>query len=76
MWHEWNVNTDDFMMMWFTLFVNLVSSCLAWASHAHVHGTCALIKYGVLKYPSGLVCMHADSNLEKITSSHFQVLNI
>ena len=22
MWHEWNANADDVMMMWFTLYVN------------------------------------------------------
>ena len=21
-WHEWNVNADDIMMAWFTLYVN------------------------------------------------------
>ena len=34
-----------------------------------------LYKYGASKYLSGLACMQADSNLEKITASCFQVLN-
>ena len=41
----------------------------------HVHGAHALYKYGTSKYPSGLACMQADSNLWKITASHFWVLN-
>ena len=45
MWDEWNVNADDFMMMWLTLFVNLVMSCLACTLHASVHGTHALIYF-------------------------------
>ena len=75
MWYEWNANADDVMMMWFTLFVNLVTSHLACVMCAHMHDTCALNKYGASKYLSGLACMQADSNLEKITTSHFQVLN-
>ena len=35
----------------------------------------ALCRNSTSKYPSGLACMQADSNLEKITTSHFQVLN-
>ena len=41
-----NVNADDVMMTWFALFVNLVMSHLACVSHAHMHGTYALYKYG------------------------------
>ena len=40
-----------------------------------VHGACALYKYGEPNYPIGLACTQADPNLEKITTSHFQVLN-
>ena len=40
-----------------------------------MHGTHALYKYGMSKYLSGLVCMQAESNLEKITTSHFWVQN-
>ena len=40
-----------------------------------MHGTCALYKYGTSKCPSGLACTQPDLNLEKITASHFQVLN-
>ena len=43
-WQKWNANADDVMMTWFTLFVNLVLSYLAYASCAHVHGVCALNK--------------------------------
>ena len=75
MWHEWNASTNDIMMTWLALFVNLVTSHLACASCVHVHGACALYIYGVPKYPSGLACTQADSNLAKLTSSHFQVLN-
>ena len=75
MWHKWNVNANDMMMMWFTLFVNLVMSHLACMMCAHMHGTHALYKYGASKYPSGLACTQANSNLEKITPSHFWVIN-
>ena len=75
MWHKWNANIDDIMMTWFTLFANLVTSCLACAMSAYMHGTCALNKYGASKYWSGLACTQPDSNLGKITTSHFQVLN-
>ena len=74
-WHEWNAKADDIMMTWFTLFVSLVMSHLACTLCAHVHGTCALIKNGVPKYLSGLVCTQADSNLGKLTTSHSWVLN-
>ena len=73
MWHEWNMNTNEIMMMWLTLFVNLVTSCLACMCHACK--TCALCKNRASKYSSGLVCMQADSNLVKITALHFWVLN-
>ena len=73
-WHEWNVNANDVMMTWFTFFVNLVKSSLACASHMHIHSAHALIKYGTSKYLSGLVCIQANSNLGKLTASHFLVL--
>ena len=75
MWHEWNVKANDIMMTWFTFYANLVMSCLACMMCACMHGACPLHKYGASKYPSGLVCMQADSNLEKITTSHSWVLN-
>ena len=57
-------------------------SCLVCALCMHMHGTGALniymvcvSKYGVSKYVSGLACTQADSNLGKITTPHFQVLN-
>ena len=40
----------------------------------HVACTCALSKMGVSKYSNGLTGMPADSNLRKLTDSHFQVL--
>ena len=40
-----------------------------------MHSASAQCKNGVCKYPSGLGCMQADLNLEKIATSHFQVLN-
>ena len=73
-WHEWNANADD-IMMWFALFVNLAMSHLACTSHAHMHGTCAQIKYGTPMYPSDLAWMQAKSNLLKLATSHFWVLN-
>ena len=54
MWNEWNANADDIMMTWFTSYVNLVMSCLACMLHVHMHGTCALNRYGMSKYLSGL----------------------
>ena len=40
------------------------------------HGAHAQCKTSMSKYLSGLVCMQADPNLVKITTSHSQVLNI
>ena len=74
-WHEWNMNANDIMMTWFALFVNLVMSHLTCVLHVCMHGTCTLNKYGVPKYLSDLVSMQADSNLGKLTASHFGVLN-
>ena len=42
---------------------------------AHGHGTCTLCKNSVSKYLSGLACMQASLNLEKITASYSWVLN-
>ena len=74
-WHEWNVNAGDIMVMWFTLFANLVISCLACVSQVNVHGAYALNKNDTPKYPSGLAFTQADLNLGKLTASHFWVLN-
>ena len=73
-WHEWNVDAGDVMMTWFTHDANLVTSRWACASRAHVHGAHAIIKMGVSKYSNGLTGMPADSNLGKITATHFKVL--
>ena len=75
MWHEWNAITNDIMITWFTLYANLVTSHLACMTCMHLHGTCALYKYGAPKYPSVLASMQADLNLEKITTTHFWVVN-
>ena len=75
LWHEWNANTNDVMMMWFTLYVNLVMSLLACAMHVCTYDTHALCRTSASKYFSGLVCFQTDPNLAKITASHFQVLN-
>ena len=75
MWHELNTNADDDMMTWFELFANLVMSHLPCASCMHMHGTHALNKHSASKYLNSLACMQADSNLGKITTSHFQILN-
>ena len=61
MWHEWNANTGD----------NLVMSQWACMSHVHVHGAHAIIRMGVLKDSNGLP---ADLNLMKLTASHFNAL--
>ena len=39
-----------------------------------MHGTCAVIKMGALKYLNCLTGMQADSNLRKLTASHFNAL--
>ena len=74
-WHTWNVNADDIMVTWFALFAILVMSHLASTLHMCVYGTCAVYKDGASKYLSGLAFTQADLNLEKITTSYFQVLN-
>ena len=74
-WHEWNVNADDVMMMWFTLYANLVTSHLAYAMCMHMHGTHTLYRNSKYKYLSDLACMQAISNLMKITAAYFQVLS-
>ena len=73
-WHEWNANAGDIMVTWFTHDANLVTSRWACAFRARVHGACAMIKMGASKYSNSLTGMPADSNLGKITASHFKVL--
>ena len=65
MWHEWNANTGDVLVMWLASYVNLVMSQWACMSHVHVHGAHAIIRMGVLKYSNGLTGMPADLNLMK-----------
>ena len=40
----------------------------------HVHGTHAIIKMGASKYSNGLTGMPANSNLMKLTATHFKAL--
>ena len=70
-WHEWNVNAGDIMVMLLVYDANLVTSCWACASHAHMYGAHAIIKMGASKYSNGLT---ANSNLGKLTASHFKAL--
>ena len=74
-WHEWNANTNDIMMTWFTLYLNPSDLCQACATCACKHGAHALTNMGVSNYSSGLACVQADPNLAKTTISHFWVLN-
>ena len=74
MWHEWNANAGDVMVMRFTSYVNLLMSQWACAALTHVHGACAIIKMGTSKYSNGLTGMPADSNLGKLTAPHFNAL--
>ena len=71
---EWNTNTGDVMVIWFTSYANFVMSQWACMSHVHMHGACAIIEMGTLKYSNGLMGMPADPNLRKLTASHFNVL--
>ena len=73
-WHEWNVNAGDVMVTWFASYANLVTSQCACASHMQMHGAHAIIKMATPKYSNGLMGMPVDSNLRKLTTSHFQVL--
>ena len=67
-WHKWNVNADDVMMTWFTLYVNPSDVMSGMCKCTHEHGACALASMGVSKYLSGLVCMQANPNLTKINA--------
>ena len=52
-----------------------VMSCWACVMHACVHGACALTNMGASKYLNCLACTQANSNLVKITTTCFWVLN-
>ena len=73
-WHKWNVNAGGIMVMWFASYANLVTSRWACMSHACMHGAHAIIKMGVTMYSNGLTGMPADSNLRRLTASHFNAL--
>ena len=64
---------SDVMVMWVASNANLVTSQWACMSHMCVHGTCAIITMGMLNYLNSLMGMPADSNLKKLTTSHFSV---
>ena len=74
-WHGWNVNAGEIMVMWFASYVNLVMSQWAYVSCTCMHGTCAIIKMDMPKYSHGLTGMPANLNLRKLTASHFSVLS-
>ena len=46
---------------------------LACVSRVHVRGACAISKMGASKYSNGLTGTPADSNLGKLSASHFKV---
>ena len=73
-WHEWNMNAGDVMVTWFASYANLVTSHWACVSRVRVYGACAIIKMGASNYLNGLTGSPADSNLGKMTASHFKVL--
>ena len=74
MWQEWNANAGDIMVTWFAHDANLVMSHWACVSCMHMHGARAIIKMGVSKYSNSLTGTPADSNLGKLTTSHFKAL--
>ena len=73
-WHEWNANAVDVMVTWFASYANLVTSHWACALCTCEHGACAIIIMGTSKYSNGLTGMPADSDLGKLTASHFKAL--
>ena len=62
------------MVTWFAHDADLVTSCCACTSHTREYGARAINKMGMSKYSNGLTGMPADSNLGKITASHFKAL--
>ena len=74
MWHEWNANAGDVMVMWIASYANLVTSHWACASRTRLHGTHSIIQMGTSKYSNSLAGAPADWNLGKLTASHFQAL--
>ena len=75
-WHKWNANTGDTMVTWFAHDMNLVMSCWACMLRAREHGARAIIKMGTSNYSNGLMGMPADSDLGKLTTTHFKALII
>ena len=74
MWHEWNANAGDVMVMWIASYANLVTSHWACTSRTRLHGTHSIIQMGASKYLNGLTGMPANSNLMKLTATHLKVL--
>ena len=70
-WHEWNANLCDITVTCFASYANLVMSRWACASCTCMHGTHAIIKMGASKYLNGMMGMPANSNLMKLTATHF-----
>ena len=67
MWHEWNMNANDVMMMRLASYVNPSDVVLSTHDmHAHACAHC-LSKIGTSKYSSGLACMQSDPNSAKLT---------
>ena len=62
------------LVTWFTSYANLVTSQWACMLLACMHGACALNKMGAVEYLNGLMGTPADSNLRKLTTSHFWVI--
>ena len=62
------------MVTWFASYANLATSWWPCVSRMCVHGAHAIIKMGMSKYSNSLTGMPADSNLTKLTASHFKAL--
>ena len=71
-WHKWNVNSTMSCTYGLHQMQTLVMSCQACAACVHVHGTCSLHISGV---PIWSLYMEAKPTLDKISTSHYQVLN-
>ena len=65
---------DDVMMTWFASYANPSDVTLGMHDACiHAWGTCSMLN-SMIKYLSGLACMQANLNLERITASHSWVL--
>ena len=73
-WHAWNAKAGDVMVTWFASYANLVTSQWACVSCTCMHGTHAIIKMDRSKYLNSLMGTPAESNLGKLTATHFNAL--